>query len=370
MQVSDFTSPKSIVQLDVLEENIMEIAELCRDNNKELWPMVKTHKSTYIADLQLKYGAVGFLTGTVDEAEKLIDYGIKRIMLAYPVAGKSNIERVITLAKKAKVILSLDGIEAAKQINDILKGHKMFMEYLLVIDSGLHRFGVSSEDALLLANEINELKSLKLIGISTHPGHVYKATNSDEVKLAALDEINALTTVKKELTENGYDIDIVATGSTPTLKYILDCKEINVIRPGNYVFYDNIQTSLGIVDEKRCALTVMATITAHHDDYFVMDAGSKCLGLDKGAHGNSLIKGFGVVKGHPELIIEGLSEEVGKIKILAPTSLHIGDKINIVPNHSCSAANMTSYLLGVRDNKFEKLIDIDMRGNSLISNIT
>jgi len=132
---------------------------------------------------------------------------------------------------------------------------------------------------------------------------------------------------------------------------------------------DNIQLSNGTARESDCALSVYATIISHpSEDLFICDAGSKCLGLDLGGHGNTAIKGYGYVKGHPELTVSGLSEEVGKLRVDGPTTLRIGDKIEIIPNHSCFVANLTSYLVGCRGDKVERLIKVDMRGNSTTKN--
>ena len=76
------------------------------------------------------------------------------------------------------------------------------------------------------------------------------------------------------------------------------------------------------------------------------------------------MKGFGIVKGHPELTVYGLSEEVGKLKVDGATDLKIGDQIEIIPNHSCSSANLTSWLIGVRQNQVVERIAVDVRGNS------
>jgi D-serine deaminase-like pyridoxal phosphate-dependent protein len=105
-------------------------------------------------------------------------------------------------------------------------------------------------------------------------------------------------------------------------------------------------------------------------DRYICDAGSKCLGLDQGAHGNTSIKGYGYVKGHPELTVSSLSEEVGKLHVEDSTNLKVGDKIEIIPNHACcSSANFTSYLIGCRGDNVEKLIKIDMRGNITTKNV-
>ncbi|MDK2878965.1 MAG: hypothetical protein PWR06_1681, partial [Thermoanaerobacteraceae bacterium] len=286
MDIKNLSTPVFMVDLDILEFNIKEMASLCKKNNKELWPMVKTHKSTQIARMQQEAGAKGFLVGTLDEAEKLAQEGFKNIMLAYPAAGEQNVARVINTAKKSRIILSLDGMDAAKALNEAAKCHGLTLEYLIIIDSGLHRFGVLPEEAVELASNLSVLEYLKLVGIGTHPGHVYGASSPEEVRKVAGEEMEAMKRAKKNLEIAGYKVDIVATGSTPTAMYVAEDENITVLRPGNYVFYDNIQMALGVVPESRCALAVLGTIISHpREDTLIMDVGSKCLGLDKGAHG-------------------------------------------------------------------------------------
>ena len=172
------------------------------------------------------------------------------------------------------------------------------------------------------------------------------------------------------MADAGFLSEVVATGSTPTMAVAAQNKTVTTLRPGNYVFYDAIQIALGVVPEERCALTVLATVIANpSDNLFMIDAGSKCFGLDKGAHSASLVNGYGVVKQHPELVIEGLSEEVGKIRAIGGTNLKVGDKIEVIPNHSCAAANMTDFLIGHRKGIVEKMVVIDARGGSALRKI-
>jgi D-serine deaminase-like pyridoxal phosphate-dependent protein len=366
MKISDLTTPSFLVDLDKLEQNLREMGELCRANGKMLWPMVKTHKSTAIAKMQEDFGAAGFMTGTVDEAEKLTARGCKHIMLAYPVAARENIARVIELAKMTHIILSLDGVEAAAQFESMLAGEGIEMDYLLIIDSGLHRFGVLPENALELMEELAKFPHLKFKGISTHPGQVYGKNSPAEVEATAADEVRALDEASDILRKAGYQVEIVATGSTPTAAFAARDANITTLRPGNYVFYDALQVALGVIPPHRCALTVLATVIANpREDFLIIDAGSKCFGLDKGAHGISLASGFGIVKDYPELAVDSLSEEVGKVKITGPTNIKVGDKIEVIPNHSCTSANMTDYLIGHRNGVVEKAIHIDMRGGSV-----
>ncbi|CAH2213608.1 alanine racemase [Tepidibacter aestuarii] len=370
MNICELQTPSFLLNLDILEANLKKVQKLCNENNKELWPMTKTHKSTYIAKLQREYGAKGFLVGTIDEAEAFINAGLDNICLAYPIVSKANIKRVIDLSKKARIILSFDGEDGARLFDNELKKENLTMEYLIIINCGLNRLGVSPNASSDLAKKICNYSNLKLIGISTHPGQVYGVSSGKEISEVSKQESESLKIARDNLISNSFDISIVATGSTPTFFNVITDSNINILRPGNYPFYDNIQLSLNVCEENECSLTVLGTIISKpKDDLFIVDVGSKCLGLDKGAHASSLINGFGKVKDHDELEIIGLSEEVGKIRIASKTNLKIGDKIQIIPNHSCSCANMTDYIIGFKNDIVEKIIDVDVRGNSIKPNL-
>ncbi|MBP2637986.1 MAG: alanine racemase domain protein [Firmicutes bacterium] len=365
MRIEQLTTPNFLVDLDKLEENIKDMAKMCREKGKKLCPMVKTHKSAAIAALQAEFGIEGFLIGTIDEAEMLIQQGFKELVLAYPIAGQENITRVLAMEEKAHIILSLDGLAAAEQLEAALAESGKVMDYLIIIDCGLHRFGIEPKQVSFLAQQLSAFKHLRFKGIATHPGQVYGKSDMAGVTEVAEAEVTALKTASRILTEAGIRVEVIATGSTPTAPLVGEDDTVTTLRPGNYVYYDAIQVALGVVPIEKCALTVLATVISQpQEDLLIMDAGSKCLGLDKGAHGVALLTGYGMVKGHPELIVESLSEEVGKIRVTGPTTATVGDKLEIIPNHACATANMTNYLVGYRQGKIEDVIAVDARGSS------
>jgi serine racemase len=219
---------------------------------------------------------------------------------------------------------------------------------------------------LTFAEELKKLKNLKLRGISSHPGHVYSSTCEADIHKYVLDECETLKEAKGILEKEGYYLEYITSGSTPTFTEAVKDLNINVYHPGNYVFLDSIQLSINKAKVKDCALTVLATIISHpSENLFICDAGAKCLGLDQGAHGNSSIIGYGTVIDHPEVIVSSLSEEVGKLKAEGETSLKVGDKIEIIPNHSCSTANLCTYYTVVDGDDVIKSIKVDARGNSI-----
>lgn len=365
MKIKDITTPNFLLNLDVLEKNIKNYQYLAELNGISLFPMLKTHKSSEITKLQIDMGACGVLVGTLDEAEKvIITSGVKKIMLAYPVVGKNNLKRVIQLNKKCELFVAFDNVLQGEELSSMLDENDS-INYQIIINSGLNRFGVKPFEALSLYNSLAKFKNLKIKGISTHSGHVYGISSKNEISNIANEEITSMKKTKELFDKNKIQLDFIASGTTPTFKEVLTSNIITVLRPGNYVFYDAIQVGLGVAKEEDCALTVLTTIISNpQKNIYIIDCGSKCLGLDQGAHGNSLIKGFGIVKGYPQLEIISLSEEVGKIKVKDNCNLKIGDRIEIIPNHSCSSANMTSNLLGYRSETIEKIISVDMRGNS------
>jgi D-serine deaminase-like pyridoxal phosphate-dependent protein len=365
MKINEIQTPAILVDLDVLHHNLNKYAEEAAKYKKQIWPMIKTHKSIEMATLQRQYGATGFLCGTLDEAEALCEAGFDNIMYAYPVATKVSIDRVIALSKKCNFILRIDGLESAVLVDEAAKKAGVKIQYTLIVDSGLHRFGVEPEQAAEYVDRISSCENLVFKGISTHPGHVYGAACRKEISKYVMDECGAIEKAVNVLKAAGIFCEIISSGSTPTFWGAVRDANINIYHPGNYIFHDAIQMSTETASEEECALYILASVISHpKEDLFICDAGAKCLGLDQGAHGNSSVRGFGYIKNHPELNMYSLSEEVGKIHVEGKTDLKVGDKIVIIPNHSCSSANLTDYYIGVRGKEVEKMIAVDIRSNS------
>ncbi|ERJ13115.1 alanine racemase [Haloplasma contractile] len=363
--VSELRTPALLVDLVILERNLKQYQQLCDQASIELIPMIKTHKSSDIAKMQVLMGVNEFLVGTVDEAVRISKLK-KNVTLAYPFLGKKNMHLIQDCSKRIRITLSIDSLETAKFYNDYFCKKNIVMHYVIIINTGLNRFGISPSDIVPVVNYIKiNFKSLTFRGITTHPGQVYKEDRYSSVITIAKSVHETMKRAVKALRAYGIEPELIATGSTPTFKEDLKSDFYNALRPGNYVFNDMIQVSLGVVSLTDCALTVLCTIISKKEnDTFIIDCGSKTLGLDKGAHGNKNINGFGYVVDHPELEIVNLSEEVGVIKANNMTNLVVGDQIKIIPNHSCKVCNMSRYLVGIRNNSIEKLIEIDMRGNS------
>lgn len=371
MNIRELETPAILVRKNILEQNIKKYQHACDKYEKKLWPMVKTHKSTALCTMQKEIGSDGFLCGTLDECEALCEKGFQNIMYAYPIAGAVSSRRAAGLAKKCCFYARIDSLDAAAMLNDAAKQEQVVINYTIIVDCGLHRFGIQPEKVTAFAKQMKQFDSLMFAGISSHSGHVYGESDPEKVSLYAQEEKAALHQAALFLKEADFDVRLVTTGSTPTFRDTVDDDLIQIYHPGNYVFHDAIQLGNHTATENECALTVYATVISHpSDNLYICDAGAKCLGLDQGAHGNASVQGYGYVIGHPELLVSGLSEEVGKLYVnpsytdsdIVP--LNIGDRIMIIPNHACSSANLTDYYIMIDEN--ENVIDwipVDIRGN-------
>lgn len=362
---AELRTPAFLLDLAAMARNIRLTQAECETHGKQLWPMTKTHKSTAIARAQRRAGATGLLCGTLDEAEGLLAAELGPVMLAYPVMGAANLERVAALARMGRVIVSVDGVENAEACQRALEGAGQSVEALVIVDTGIGRLGALPEDALKLLSIIcTRMSALRPFGFASHPGHAYAAGPEDLPGIARKDA--RILHDLRLCANKRFSLDLrTASGCTPVLRYSLQEPGIDILRPGVYLLGDALQVALGASVQEDCALSVLATVIACHGERLILDCGAKCLGLDMGAHGLATLRGHGRVLQHPRLTLAALSEEVCRAEAAGGTSLQPGDEVRILPNHACACVNLTSYLVGMRGERPVCLIPVDLRGNSL-----
>jgi len=366
LSTNEIDTPALIVDMDKLEFNINDMAEFARSKNINLRPHIKTHKSPDIAWMQINHGASGIACAKIGEAEIMAAHHVRNIHVVYPIVGRRKVERIVKLMDSTKIIGLVDCYEQARCLSKVLDKHNITLDATVAIDVGLHREGIQPETAVKFFHKVSRLPNINIIGISTHAGHVYAAGSRDDVIRIGREEGEVMVGVAEELRKADFDVEVVSVGSTPTAKIAGNIDGVTEIRPGNYVFYDAIQVALGVVPLERCALKILATIVSKHSQPYrrlVIDAGSKALTLDKGAHGLSLLQGYGVVAGYENsLLIERLSEEHGVVRVLKDAKLGVGDRMEIIPNHACGVVNQFDIAYGVKRGKVVEVFNIEARG--------
>ena len=359
VRLGDIETPALIVDRERLRRNLEAIQALANRHGVALRPHVKTHKCVEIARLQLEGGAVGVTASKVDEALVFIEAGVPSITLAYPLVDERKVRRLLAAAhaRGADLRVVVDSRPAVELLGRVAAEMQSAVGVLIEVDVGLHRCGLKEDDPQLL--ELGRLicasEWLRFRGLLSHAGHAYSAANAAAVREIAADECAILQRVRSKLEAGAIRVLEVSVGSTPTVLASESYDGITEIRPGNYVFLDRTPVRLGLAQLGDVALTVLATVVSRNADHLIIDAGSKVLTSDLGAHGTAGAGGYGIAFAVDQLPHQSgglqvvrLSEEHGFIE-RAGSALKMGAKLRIIPNHACPIVNLADELVVVSD---------------------
>jgi D-serine deaminase-like pyridoxal phosphate-dependent protein len=360
LPLDEIETPAVLVDLEILDRNLQETAMLAKKAGVKLRPHLKTHKSIWIAEQQMKYGACGITVAKLGEAEVMIKAGITDVLVAFPIIGKAKLQRLAKLMEYAQIIVSVDHVAVASGLSELGQSLKKTIPLYVDVNTGLNRCGREpGEETAELVKEISKLPGVEVRGLMTHGGYSYKSTSKEELRAAAKHEADCLVTTKELLFKYGIDVPEVSVGSTPTSKFIDEQIGVTEMRPGAYVFGDGGQLSGGIITEAQCAMTVMATVVSTpRKGMAIIDAGSKTFSSDLNSHR----PGYGILHGNYDVFIDRLSEEHGNVHVPDDLAFEVGERLFFLPNHCCTTTNLHHQLYGVRNGNVEKVIPVDARG--------
>lgn len=360
LHIRDLETPAILIDLDILDRNLRATAELAREAGVKLRPHFKTHKSVWIAQKQMEYGAHGITVAKLGEAEVLVEAGFTDILIAFPIVGKQKLDRLTRLMEKAKVTVSTDNITVAEGLSNLGVSLGRRIPLYVDVNTGLNRCGREpGEETAELVTEIAALPGVEVVGLMTHGGHSYGKTTPEGLREIARQEAEGLVNTKLLLEQSGVSIDEISVGSTPTSKFIGEQCGVTEMRPGAYVYGDGVQLSTGIISGDESAMSVLVTVVSlPRKGTAIIDAGSKTFSSDLNPH----CPGYGILRDNPAVYVERLSEEHGIVRVPEGVSLAIGDQLLFIPNHCCTVSNLHNRLYGVRGGIVLQDIIVDARG--------
>jgi D-serine deaminase-like pyridoxal phosphate-dependent protein len=373
VRLADLPTPQILIDHARLRANIDRAQTLADAAGLRLRPHAKTHKSPVVAKWQIDRGAVGICCAKVGEAEVFVDAGVSDIRLPYPV-NPTNAARVMALMDRATISIIVDHLDVARGWSAAMQRAGRTLDVLVKVDVGFHRCGIDpSGDALGFVQTIASLPAVRLRGLLSHAGHGYHAASTDDMASIARQECAILVDLRERASRSGIALDELSVGATPTLRFSATQRELTELRPGNYVYFDRTQVALGAASLDDCALTVLATVVSKPAaDRIILDCGSKTLTNDL-ARGlsNATVSGYGAIltgDGEPPravdegLVIERLSEEHATVRVTGNTRLQPGDRVQVVPNHSCVVSNLVDMVRLVDRDEVIDTIPIAARG--------
>jgi D-serine deaminase-like pyridoxal phosphate-dependent protein len=153
-----------------------------------------------------------------------------------------------------------------------------------------------------------------------------------------------VVTLAGRLRAEGLDVPIVSVESTPTVKAAVPLAGVTEVRPGNYLFADLFQATLGTCDVDDIAVTVLAAVIdrSRTRRTVVVDAGAIALSKDRGPVAWDADAGYGRVldvEGRDlGLRVEHVSQEhgeVGGVPDALLDALPVGARVRVLVNHAC-----------------------------------
>jgi D-serine deaminase-like pyridoxal phosphate-dependent protein len=374
VQLSELQTPAVVIEAGRVARNIDRMQRAADAAGFLLRPHAKTHKLPSLARQQIARGAVGICCAKPSEAMVFAEAGIEDIRIPYPVHPTKQ-QHILALMDRVRLSIIVDDAEVATAWAEVMARAGRKLNVLVKVDVGFHRCGVDpvSPEAPHLISLVSNLPGLKFCGLLSHAGHGYHAASETALKLIAEEEVNALTRLAAHMRHKGVQVEEISVGATPTARFSLAHKGPTEMRPGNYVYFDRTQAGLGAATFDDCALSVLATVVAKHPGRIILDAGSKTLSND-GARGFVSLEGHGALSPSPSgdlrphggFSIERLSEEHAIVKVAADApALSIGDRVRILPNHSCVVSNLVDVVHMADGDTVVESVPVAARGRIL-----
>jgi D-serine deaminase-like pyridoxal phosphate-dependent protein len=361
MHVSELETPAILIDLDIMERNLCKLAEYSRQHSLRVRPHTKTHKIPALARKQIELGAAGLTVAKVGEAEVMLSAQPEDLLIAYPTVGARKLDRLMQVAKRTAVTMSLDSLFVAQQLSDAASAHNVEAGVLAEVDVGLGRVGVAPGDALLqLLQGIERLPNLRLDGIAFYPGQIKSLDEEGQQELKKVAQM--LEGIVTDLRRAGFELRIVSGGSTPTLFHSHLLPGLNEVRPGTYIFNDWNTVLSGACTLDECAASILVTVVSTAKaGQMIVDGGSKTFSSDQPTAGSEV--SFGHVVEAPQAVFTKMNEEHGFVDLRkAGHRFNVGDRVRIIPNHICVAMNLHECVYGIRGDVVEQTWRVEARG--------
>lgn len=359
--LQDIPTPAFVVDRSVMRDNCNKMLQRAKSMNASFRAHVKTHKSDSGVLLQL--GSEGdcnsVVVSTLMEAWKLKPFyesgKIIDILYGLPVV-KSRIwelEELSTIVPTVRLM-----IDNADQIKVLEEASNKCWSIFVKINMGTDRAGIHVRDGKLvdIINKIIKSKTLKLHGFYCHAGHSYSSKSEQEALNFLYQEIaaaNEAAIIAKSI-DSSLDLTI-SVGSTPTShsSNLIDVSKLQKLsahlelHAGNYPFCDLQQMATQCISKENVSCRVLTEVVSCYKDRgddppgeVLINAGVIALAREPGP-----LPGWGQVatNRYQNWIVGRISQEHGILvplhNSLIPPFPPIGQRLEVIPQHSCITAN-------------------------------
>jgi len=358
-------TPALVLDLEMLDRNIAEMASFAKAHNVKLRPHSKTHKSADIAKRQMAAGALGVCCAKLGEAEALAEGGVESLHITSPVVTPQAIARLVELNGKAKDVMvvvdhpaNVDALAAAAE-----KAGKP-LTVIVDIDPGIHRTGVATPDGVVeLVKKVVGLKSLKYAGVQFYCGSHQHILDFKERQEKIAERTEYLKGILAKLDAAGLKPGIITGSGTGT--HYIDAKlgVFTELQVGSYVFMDHDYNVCDLRGADKPtfeqALQIDArVVSANTAGMVTVDAGLKAMATEKG----------------PPMILKGAVEGATTrfmgdehLAVIAPEGQAApahGEQVILTPPHCDPTVNLYESFHVVQGDTLVDIWPVTARGRS------
>ena len=338
-------TPTLIIHQRVCQRNILNMVNKAGDRRIHLRPHFKTHQSVLAGSWYKAAGVRAITVSSLDMALFFSQHGWDDITVAFPLNIR-EMDKVNNLAGKIRLNLL---VESQAHLDALEKSLTYPVGTFVEIDTGYHRTGVAADNISCIDELIKRIETIDKIqfkGFLTHAGHSYKAGSKEEV-LTIHEETRSKMAILKSVYKRQYPDIIISVGDTPCMSLASNFEGIDEIRPGNFVYYDLAQKSIGSCGWEDIAVVVACPVVARYKErgevviyggavHFSKDSLTDSTGLPY--FGSVVLMGCeGWGQPLADCYVKSLSQEHGIVRVGDESweNFQVGDLMYIIPVHSC-----------------------------------
>jgi D-serine deaminase-like pyridoxal phosphate-dependent protein len=338
------TAPTLLLDKSKCLANIQQMSEKASRSGVKFRPHFKTHQSVVAGSWFRDFGVTAITVSSIDMASYFASAGWKDITIAFPYNPRET-ERLKSLTSMAAINLLLTDPSTVSLLGKSLDSE---VGFFIEVDAGYHRSGMTLDhyhEMLDMLSVASRFPNLVFKGFLSHFGNTYKAESQEAVRKIYNSSMEKLVKLKRALSGTYEDI-ILSVGDTPSCSILDDFGDADEIRPGNFVFYDIMQSRIGSCIPAQIAVCLAAPVVAKNRERneLVIHGGVVHLSRESVCVEGHEYFGLPVSlasSGWSQPLegcrVSALSQEHGVISVTPEVfqSFDIGDLIGILPIHSC-----------------------------------
>jgi len=334
----DLGTPALILDEALFQKNLETMAAHSKATGIKLRAHVKIHKCPEISKRQIALGANGVCCATTAESELLINSGVHGVLHTCQPAGRSQIARTVALARRDPTFTGvLDDPITVAALEEALAAAHVKMNVIVDVFAGLNRQGCQpGENALQLAQKVDQSKHMKLAGMMGYSGGASHTHGWEARKKKSGDDVSAMIETAALCRKSGLPIEIITGGSTGT--YNIDTENhFTELQAGSYIFMDTLYRRIGgksdehVYSDFEPALSVMTTVISKtRPNQCAVDYGNK-----------ALLRTTDEVKGRPGVRVDIGGAEYGMLLWNdGDRDIKLGERVEIYPSNLDTSVNV------------------------------